>query len=339
MNTIEHSEIRSSKPETRYRKKILICISLIGFVISSIYSTLLWTQYQMLLSSVTDLLYALCYLFTFFWIKKDKLTHSAYWIILIASLQVTLGSIFFVGAETGFQLYFLTLPVVINFLLNDQAILRKASVLLYGCLCFIVGHLFRVEAFMAPIPDDITQWIFIGNALTIFIIIVSALRFFSAEMLNAYEQQSRLVLTDELTSIANLSFIQQYAPKLLSQADRYGHPMSVIYFDINNFSQLNTEYGQACGDQCLTEIVKQVRNDIRDADILARIGGDEFVILLPETGYEETKDLVGRLKEDISQIVLNLNQTNISLSACFGFSYCDSSNMKSIDMLISEAKG
>ena len=336
--TTRHSEVRSAMLGTLYRRKILISIALIGFIVSSIYSALLWTQYAMLLSSITDILYALAYVATFFWIRQGKLTLSAYWVVLIASLQVTLGSIFFVGAETGFQLYFLTLPVVIYFLLADEVIWRKLGVLIYGCLCFIAGHIFRVDTFMAPIPSDIAQWIFIGNALTIFIIIVSALRFFSVEVLNAYQQQSKLVLTDKLTSIANLRFIQQYAPKLLSQADRYGHPMSLIHFDVDSFNQLNMECGRASADRCLDAIVKQVNSDIREADILARVDTDEFVILLPETGLEETKDLVARLKTGISALTLELDQKRINVSASFGYSCCDSSDMKNIDELISEAK-
>jgi diguanylate cyclase (GGDEF)-like protein len=337
-NSIQHSEILSSKLGKQYRKRIVSTISVIGFLVSSTYATLLWTQYHMVLSSVTDLLYALCYVLTFYWVKQNKLTLASYWIVLIASLQVTLGSIFFVGAETGFQLYFMTLPVVVYFLLNDEAGWRKIALLLYGCVCFIAGHTLRVETFMAPIPTEIAQSIFIGNALIIFIIVVSAVKFFSDEVLNAYQQQNKLILTDQLTNIANLRFVQQYASKLLSQADRYGHPISLIYFDINNFKQINKEHGQASGDRCLELVVRQVRNDIRDADILARIGGDEFVIILPETGIDETKCLAQRLNEDINSMRLKTDQTSFLVSASFGFSACDSSNMKSIEELITEAR-
>lgn len=338
MNSIQHSEILSAKLGKHYREKILVSISLIGMLVSSAYAALLWTQYEMLLSSATDIIYALCYAGTFHWIKRNKLKAAAYWIVLITSLQVTLGSIFFVGAETGFQLYFLTLPVVVHFLLNEESTLRKFALLLYGCLCFIAGHIFRNESFMAPIPVDLAQGIFIGNALIIFAIIVSAVKFFSDEVLSAYKEQNKLVLTDELTGIANLRFIEQYASKLLLQADRYGHPISLIYFNINYFQKINDEYGQKVGDRCLAAVVNGVNKDIRGADILARVGGDEFVVILPETSLSDTKVLLARLAETINSITVKLELNTINISASFGFSYCDSSNMMSMDQLIKEAR-
>lgn len=333
----QQSEVLSTKLGTQYRKRIVISVSLVGVIVSLCYSAILWTQYQQALSSFTDFLYALCYAGTFYWVRQEKFVLSAYWLILIASLQVTLGSIFFVGAETGFQLYFLSLPVVVYFLLNDQEKWKKLAVMLYGCLCFCAAHTLRVETYMAPIPPSIAQGVFIGNALIVFLIVVSAVKFFSDEMLNAYNEQQKFVLTDNLTGIANLRFVQQYASKLLSQADRYGHPISLIHFDIDHFSQINTEQGLDAGNRSLEFIAQLVKNDIRDADIIARIGGDEFVIILPESNAQDAKQVAERLSQLIKSRSYELKESNVSFSANFGISYCDSSNMKSIDDLIREA--
>lgn len=333
----QYSEILSTKLGRKYRKQILVSVSLIGILVSCVYATLLWTQYHMALSSVTDFLYSFAYATTFYWIKHERLAFAAYWLVFIASLQVTFGSIFFVGADTGFQLYFLTLPVVVYVLLNDQARWKKAGIMLYGGLCFIASHTLRVETYMAPIPSELAELIFIANTLIVFSIVILAVKLFSNEIENAYQQQSKLVLTDSLTGLANHQFVAQYASKLLSQADRYGHPVSLIRFDINHFSQINHEHGHSAGDKCLKHIAKLVNDHIRDADILARIGGDEFIIILPETLKDESEELIRRLQQLIRQQSLNINGTAVQLSASFGASHCDSSAMKTINELIDDA--
>ncbi len=134
-------------------------------------------------------------------------------------------------------------------------------------------------------------------------------------------------------------YVQQYASKLLSQADRYGNPVSLIHFDIDHFRRINSEYSQASGDQSLSSIAHLIKGDIRDADILARIGGDEFVIILPKTCAEDAKQLVERLKQDINSYTVELSSGPLKISARFGLSSCDSSDMKSIEGLIQAAQG
>ena len=328
-----------------YRKRILATIAGIGFVVSVGYALILWFVYSNLYSSLTDCVYALAYLWCFYWIKEGKYSRSTYWLIFWALLQVTMGSIFFVGPETGFQLYFLILPVMIYLLLAKQPWWAIAGIMLAGALAFIASHTIHVETFRAPISAPLAQSIFIINGLIVFAVIFFAVKFFADEVEHAYREQEKLVQTDSLTGLFNDRFISQHASKLLSLCDRYGHPMSVLRLNIDHFHALNRSHGVATGKQALQHVAGLLAADVRDADILARTGVDDFVILLPETQVDDAMITAKRLRERIQDHPLQVaqaspdsEQPSLVLSVSIGVSYCESNSMLDMEQLINCAE-
>jgi len=331
------SEILSARIGRHYRKRILTTIACVGIVVSFCYAATLWFVYQNLYSGMTDTLYALAYLWSLRWIHQGKYTLSAYWIIFWGGVQITSGSILFVGPETGFQLYFLTLPVMVYFLLSRQPAWARACVMVYGCLLFVASHTFHVDSLRAPIPPSLSNIIFICNAFIVFGIIFVAVTFFAEEIERAYRDQNKLVLTDSLTGLSNARFIAQHAQKLFSLCDRYGHPLSLIVMDIDHFKRLNARHGRKLCDQMLVHVATLLKQDIRDADILARIGGDEFLMILPETVLTDANDIAKRLQERVRDHPLVTDQGEFRLGISLGTSFCDSNAMATVDELIGDA--
>jgi len=321
-----------------YRKRILETIASIGFVVSIGYALILWFVYSNLYSSLTDCVYALAYLWCFYWIKQGKYSLSTYWLIFWASVQVTVGSIFFVGPETGFQLYFLILPVMIYLLLARQPWWAITGIMLVGGLAFIASHTLHVETFRAPISASLAQSIFIINALIVFAVIFFAVKFFADEIEHAYREQEKLVQTDSLTGLFNDRFILQHASKLLSLCDRYGHPMSVLRLNIDGFHAFNRAHGIAAGKQALKHIASLLASDVRDADILARTGLDDFVILLPETLMDDALITAKRLRERVHNHPLQIDKQLLPLTVSVGVSYCESNSMVDMQQLINCAE-
>lgn len=331
------SDILSSKMHRQYRQRILMIVSSIAVAVSLCYSALLWFIYDNLLSSLTDFIYALLYLCNFYWIKQQKYSLSAYWITLWAGLQTMSGTVLFVGPETGFHLYFLTQPVLVYLLLSKQPRWAQAAIIAYGFILFFISHTLDISGYRVPISDSATHVIFIINALIVFGIIFMAVKFFADEIERAYLAQNSLVLTDNLTRLSNDRYIQQHATKLISLCDRYGHPLSLILLELDHFKDLNTRYDEATGDAALVHIANLLIDDIRDADIAARIGGNEFLIMLPETLPDEAYDIAERLRLHIEHSPLPIHKNKITIRASFGVSYCDSNTVTTIDEVINGA--
>lgn len=105
-----------------------------------------------------------------------------------------------------------------------------------------------------------------------------------------------LSLTDELTGLFNARHFFRQVQTEVERATRYNSPLSLCVLDIDNFKQYNDTYGHLNGDAVLTELGRVIRKLIRDADSAYRYGGEEFIIILPETNREEAARVAERIR-------------------------------------------
>jgi diguanylate cyclase (GGDEF)-like protein len=108
-----------------------------------------------------------------------------------------------------------------------------------------------------------------------------------AALRRSLETQRRLAHSDPLTGAANARCFDEMAEKELARARRYRHPMTLAYLDLDNFKQVNDGFGHRTGDRVLQIVAETIQGQVRPSDLLARMGGDEFVILMPETNVEQ----------------------------------------------------
>lgn len=124
------------------------------------------------------------------------------------------------------------------------------------------------------------------------------LRFY--KMMHNYEI-IRLAIRDPLSGVFNRKKFYSELTKEIKRAERYGHNIALVMFDIDWFKEINDKYGHQTGDHVLQEIVKIVETNIRKTDVFCRYGGDEFVILMPETNIDGATHLAEKLKKSIEQ--------------------------------------
>ena len=105
----------------------------------------------------------------------------------------------------------------------------------------------------------------------------------AAEMKKQHEQLEYLSYHDQLTGLFNRYFIDQILPNEVLQADRYHEDLSMIILDLDHFKKINDTFGHPIGDQVLKATAEIAQKQIRESDVLARLGGEEFLILLPQT--------------------------------------------------------
>jgi diguanylate cyclase (GGDEF)-like protein len=109
------------------------------------------------------------------------------------------------------------------------------------------------------------------------------------------EEFEQLALVDALTGLSNRRVMEGRLASEAARSRRYGHPLTVISFDLDNFKQINDTHGHPAGDQVLREFARRLNSAIRKSDTAARMGGDEFLILLPECDTSHVQTLLGRL--------------------------------------------
>ena len=132
------------------------------------------------------------------------------------------------------------------------------------------------------------------------------------------DKLEKLATQDGLTGLLNRQHFDELAKNEIARFNRYAGNLAMIMLDLDHFKKINDTYGHAAGDLILKSVAKTCKKTIRETDLMARYGGDEFVILLPETDLQSAKALTERLHADIMSVRVNYDAHNLSFTASFG---------------------
>ena len=175
--------------------------------------------------------------------------------------------------------------------------------------------------------DATTGAIFLLANTIVAVGLAAVLNFYSAYMrrsistLNVQaEQMTELAHTDPMTGLANRRWLMEQLGREFSRARRYRRPLSLLYLDMDGFKSINDRFGHLFGDEVLTGAGRSMKAVLRSTDLLARIGGDEFVVLLPETGIEGAHNVTAKLRKALAAYGQQLGPAVPALSFCAGVS-------------------
>lgn len=127
-----------------------------------------------------------------------------------------------------------------------------------------------------------------------------------------------LVVHDQLTGIYNRRYFDTSMQKCISSYIKSRIPFQIILFDIDHFKGINDTYGHLCGDYILKELTRSINNEIRELDIFTRIGGEEFVIILPETNIIDGEKIAQRIRKMIEEFPFQYHNTSIQVTISIG---------------------
>ena len=116
----------------------------------------------------------------------------------------------------------------------------------------------------------------------------------------ALRRAEALSVTDDLTSLYNSRYLNQVLRRESKRASRSGRPLSLLFLDLDGFKAVNDRYGHLCGSRALVEAANVIRGCARETDVAARFGGDEFALVLPDTGSEGAVAVAERVRERIA---------------------------------------
>jgi diguanylate cyclase (GGDEF)-like protein len=166
----------------------------------------------------------------------------------------------------------------------------------------------------------------IAVRLVFFIIII----FLLSKLKLALQREKDLSRIDYTTGVSNRRYFFELLDMELNKARRYNHPISIAYLDVDNFKGMNDLYGHNFGDNILCSVAASVKDRIRSVDVVSRLGGDEFGILLPETGHEAAKQLIEEIQQGFD-MVAKKNEWPVTLS--IGVVSCLNSNITSNELV------
>jgi diguanylate cyclase (GGDEF)-like protein len=151
------------------------------------------------------------------------------------------------------------------------------------------------------------------------------------------DELQRLAMTDALTGLFNRRHFNRVAEEEISRTLRYKHPLSVMVFDIDFFKRVNDNFGHSTGDRVLAMIARITREVLRSSEIPARWGGEEFIVLLPETPAAAAAAVAERLRGKIEEAELTTERGPVKVTASFGVSdVLERSDTRIEDQIVSE---
>jgi diguanylate cyclase (GGDEF)-like protein len=154
------------------------------------------------------------------------------------------------------------------------------------------------------------------------------------ELRHANTMLQKLSITDSLTSVYNRRFLMEVLEKELLRSQRYNDPFSFIMLDLDGFKDVNDKYGHQMGDFVLRELAQIVFRQLRNTDILARYGGDEFAILLPGTDAAGATALAERIRTVVEEHVFRRADAFARLTLSVGVLNYPEAKVKTVDDIV-----
>lgn len=144
-------------------------------------------------------------------------------------------------------------------------------------------------------------------------------------------------IRDPLTGLFNRRYFDQSIKKEVMRAKRYKHPLGIMMIDINRFKEINDRFSHMTGDKVLAETARLLKKTVRDIDMVVRYGGDEFLIVFPETNGEPSGLIIGRIRKNLDEWNQKQDIMDFPLTLAMGASYLKPGTDETIETVIKKA--
>lgn len=321
------------------KARMMNIISVFTIVISAIYTlNYFFILNESLVASINlafTVLYCLPLVFSYF--SEFKKAKFCFFILLMLHLVVCTN--IYVTNQSGFHLFLLLVPTGVFLLFELKEKFEKISLsIMSGVLFFYCENTPNLSP-LIELSDEVNHLIYQSVFFFIMVEVIFVLTLFANQIETHEAKLTKQASTDSLTGISNRHHFFQKGNKLLELANLNSRPFSVVLLDFDFFKQINDKYGHSSGDLCLIEISKLMKNHCRPQDIVARIGGEEFVIALTDTTLPEANNIAETIRLAIEKHIIPIEgQRNFTCTASFGITSRKSNDANLKNLLVEADK-
>jgi diguanylate cyclase (GGDEF)-like protein len=205
------------------------------------------------------------------------------------------------GPELSFSFFYL-IPIMLITLATNWK---------YGMVAAFAGAGVWLAVDLTAGPNYSNPLIPYWNALIRLLFFLAAVVFMRIH--ERLQTEIRIARKDFVTGVYNPRYFHEIAQAEIERSARYEHPLTIVFIDIDNFKRVNDLFGHSTGDRALATVAARLQDSLRKTDIVARVGGDEFAILMPETSAEAAETVVSKLQANLLA-EMQKNQWPITLS-------------------------
>ena len=240
---------------------------------------------------------------------------------------------YFLGWNSGFHYYFLTIVLFI-FINHHQKI---HIIIIEGIILFTayMWFYFYTHNQQLALPAYVLEGLYAMNIAVNFSAFAILGYFFRIASMHAERQMELLATTDTLTGLYNRRKMLERISQEVIRFQRDRKPFLIVITDIDHFKQFNDNYGHDCGDYVLQQVAYLMKKTLRQQDVVARWGGEEFLIMLPETNMQGGVQAVEKLRETIANTDYDYQGNRFSVTMTFGVTLYNGSS--SVDECIKHA--
>lgn len=165
------------------------------------------------------------------------------------------------------------------------------------------------------VPDHVQAWTYLA---TLMVLLVNSMGFVLMQMEYALSEQRNLAVRDGLTGVHNRRALLESLQKYGARARREAESMALLMIDIDHFKAVNDQYGHLAGDEVLREVVRRITKRLRQSDLLARFGGEEFVVVLPNTDLDGACTVANDIRAAIGEMPVWIDQRSVPVTVSIG---------------------
>lgn len=230
-------------------------------------------------------------------------------------LHAALGSLL-IGWDSGFHYYLLLfIPTIVVANTRGYAVPLVLTLLAYylglRAVCDWLGPL-------TPLSPISLKWVNALHVALVFGMLSALAAFYRRTVLTAEDRLRKQATLDPLTGLNNRRHFETLATHVLARSQRDGTPVTLLLCDVDHFKRVNDERGHAVGDEVLMAIARMLGQNLRDGDVVARWGGEEFVALMPASPLDKACATAERIRAAVQATPLEVDATPLALTLSFG---------------------
>lgn len=325
---------KSSSEKTKKQQRFLISLGLLMSIGGVFWGNIL-LYLELYFQALIPFSYMLITCINFFYLykikdfKRVRFIQMSISFTLPIAFHILMGGFCASGAVVLWSIY----AIFASFTFQEQNQTKKWLILYLIILTFLVYFNTSIEASSLGIPGNITLLFFTLNisiiTLSIYTLFLNYIK--SEEQLR--EELYHLVNTDTLTNIPNRRAINQKIHNELTRFKREKVNFCLMLLDIDHFKKINDTYGHEIGDRVLFKFAKFLHTSVPSLDFVGRYGGEEFIIILPETSIENARIFGEQLIKKCAQNSISTSKGNCQFSVSIGLSFINETDQKMSDII------